>query len=365
MSSNASWSALVLSGDGHELVITSNGIICVSTNLGLTFMPTTGIGSVFATSSNGLSILSVSGANLYVSTNRGATWTTNTTPATFVQFAASSDARVIAASDGRLGVYVSTNFAQSWNSNVLSDPISGGYYISRSTTYSLACSADGSHIYGAATTSVELNSYGWIFGSTNFGATWNVYDQSGGFVLSVACSSGGTIVFYSQYGYAGGQVSTNSGTSWSGYGVQGQGNIACSADGKVAVLNTVSTGYGIGVSPNMGTTWYAANCPIQQGDVMSSADGNTLVASSYGAIYISKPPPNLPVSFASSFTSSNGVPTFVVAGQPGYSYMVETSSDLINWTTIASLINTNGTVPFTDPAGMNYTQRFYRVVVGP
>jgi len=95
---------------------------------------------------------------------------------------------------------------------------------------------------------------------------------------------------------------------------------------------------------------------------MSSADGNTLAVFN-GTIYLSKPPPTQPFTLAVATIASNGVPTFNLTGQAGYSYFVQASSDLINWATIANLMNTNGTVPFTDPAGTNYAQRFYRIVV--
>lgn len=58
---------------------------------------------------------------------------------------------------------------------------------------------------------------------------------------------------------------------------------------------------------------------------------------------------------------SNGLLVYQLAGQPG-TYAVQTSADLLNWTTVAILANTNGRVNFIDPNSTNYNRRFYRAV---
>jgi len=83
---NTGWSAFVMSGDGHELVATMNGIIYISTNLGGDFTATAGVGSVVAISFNGSNIVAANGASLCVSTNGGSIWFTNNTPVSFTNF---------------------------------------------------------------------------------------------------------------------------------------------------------------------------------------------------------------------------------------------------------------------------------------
>jgi hypothetical protein len=56
------------------------------------------------------------------------------------------------------------------------------------------------------------------------------------------------------------------------------------------------------------------------------------------------------------------LPVFQLTGQPGYSYSVQASTNLANWTNIAILVNTNGTILFADPASTNYNQMFYRAI---
>jgi hypothetical protein len=47
------------------------------------------------------------------------------------------------------------------------------------------------------------------------------------------------------------------------------------------------------------------------------------------------------------------------------SYTVEASSDLSNWTLLATALNSDGTLRFNDPARSNFPQRYYRVTFEP
>ncbi len=183
LGTNTGWSALVLSGDGRELVGTIGGIIYISTNFGGEFIPTTGTGSVFAVSSNGSTILAVTGTNIYASLDRGSTWITNSTPTTFARFAASSSAQNLVANDGSINVYTSTNFGATWR-------LSTAPY---APNYGLASSADGSQLYGAAYPSRETVG---ICGSKNSGITWTSLGLIYGLTAAgeIACSADGSIV---------------------------------------------------------------------------------------------------------------------------------------------------------------------------
>ena len=66
---------------------------------------------------------------------------------------------------------------------------------------------------------------------------------------------------------------------------------------------------------------------------MSSSDGNTLATlDSYNdLIYLSLPPPSQPSALSVPAYSSQGVPTFQLTGQAGYTYIIEASTDLVNW----------------------------------
>ncbi|MCX6752002.1 MAG: SUMF1/EgtB/PvdO family nonheme iron enzyme [Candidatus Nomurabacteria bacterium] len=72
----------------------------------------------------------------------------------------------------------------------------------------------------------------------------------------------------------------------------------------------------------------------------------------------------VPDSFSLSFTGkdADGFTLLKLTGPSGFNYSVETSTNLIDWNTIAILVNTNGTVPFVDKQSSNSAARFYRAV---
>jgi alpha-tubulin suppressor-like RCC1 family protein len=61
--------------------------------------------------------------------------------------------------------------------------------------------------------------------------------------------------------------------------------------------------------------------------------------------------------------STNTPPILKLTGAPGFNYLLQSSSNLVDWTPTALLLNTNGTVLFADPAATNSTQRFYRAAL--
>jgi hypothetical protein len=68
-----------------------------------------------------------------------------------------------------------------------------------------------------------------------------------------------------------------------------------------------------------------------------------------------------PITLGISLT--NGAPMLQLTGPPGYNYLVQTSTNLVDWTLAALLANMNGTVLFVDPAVTNDSKRFYRAVL--
>jgi hypothetical protein len=53
--------------------------------------------------------------------------------------------------------------------------------------------------------------------------------------------------------------------------------------------------------------------------------------------------------------------TFQFSVQPGFTYIVMASSDLVNWAPVATNIASANTVLFTDPVASNFPSRFYRI----
>jgi hypothetical protein len=50
----------------------------------------------------------------------------------------------------------------------------------------------------------------------------------------------------------------------------------------------------------------------------------------------------------------------LLQGNPNSSYFIESSSNLTNWTALATLAYTNGLMPFVDTNAPGNTSRFYR-----
>jgi hypothetical protein len=69
-----------------------------------------------------------------------------------------------------------------------------------------------------------------------------------------------------------------------------------------------------------------------------------------------------PFSLLVTTNNGNGQMMLQLSGQPGFDYGLQASTDLVNWTQIAVLENTNGKVNFYDPESTNYTKRFYRAL---
>jgi hypothetical protein len=55
--------------------------------------------------------------------------------------------------------------------------------------------------------------------------------------------------------------------------------------------------------------------------------------------------------------------SFMIEGQSGVRYQIETSTTLTNWSILTTITNTSGSVQFTDPSATTLNKRFYRAVV--
>lgn len=68
-----------------------------------------------------------------------------------------------------------------------------------------------------------------------------------------------------------------------------------------------------------------------------------------------------PITLGISLT--NGAPLLQLTAATNYTYLIQSSTDLVNWTPTALLLNTNGSVQFMDSAVTNSRARFYRAVM--
>lgn len=59
--------------------------------------------------------------------------------------------------------------------------------------------------------------------------------------------------------------------------------------------------------------------------------------------------------------ASNGVSAVTLSGASNYVYMLEASTNLLNWKAAVEVINTNASITVPDPESTNFNHRFYRV----
>jgi hypothetical protein len=100
------------------------------------------------------------------------------------------------------------------------------------------------------------------------------------------------------------------------------------------------------------------NAPIPRG---ISDDNAHELSATYTPAFVSYVPQVLSTS---SF--ANGSFQFTMSGQAGTNYIVQASTNLVEWTPISTNVATgNGTFQFTDPGSSNYSGRYYRVLRAP
>lgn len=132
-------------------------------------------------------------------------------------------------------------------------------------------------------------------------------------------------------------------------------------------------------SPSPSYQWLFNGAPLHGGgarnstlnvssvDWTNSGTYSVVVSNVYGSV-TSAPATltvvgNLPVTLTTVATpvlGSSGF-TFQFSVQPGFTYIVMASSDLVNWAPVATNIASANTVLFTDPVASNFPSRFYRI----
>jgi hypothetical protein len=341
---STNWFALATSSDGTRVFAVAGGYlrpsgpIFISTNSGVTWTqssaPVTNWTQIVC-SADGTIVHASAQSAVYSSTNSGATWDTeNLTPnyaGRWQSLACSADGRMILAThnlestNGWLTeIFVSTNRGATWTDSLLNGE----------SVLAAAVSADGTQIVCS-----DVVSDGWSEGigmviSTNTGQTW-VRGNPQFWAPSLACSASGKIlagavgIIY---------VSTNSGSSWLskfGVGSTPYPTIACSADGSHMAAVGLT---GIWTSMDTGNKWSLAalssSPPLltNRNVVVSSADGCRLYASIEGVgIYTSQARPSSVLRTAA--TDSSLMLSWIVPSAP---LVLQQASDLTSgdWKTV-------------------------------
>lgn len=262
---------------------------------------------------------------IYISTNSGATWTSNNLVTDCSCVASSADGNKLLAvsfNDGNGGfgaVWTSTDAGLNWTSNNI-PYVPAGFF---RTFLSAASSADGSHLL--------VGSYGSVlYNSTNSGLTWQTNNVPMATWQAVASSADGTRLIAA---INNGKVytSTNTGVTWTTNNLPSElwESVASSADGtRLAVV-----GSNIYSSTNSGTAWASNNAPaLHWSSIAASADGDRMVASDRtGGIWnsVSTPSPIIHITP----DSGNLKFSWLV---PSANFAMQQSPDLISWAAVTN-----------------------------
>lgn len=237
-----------------------------------------------ASSADGTKLAAVTTTHIYTSPNSGSDWFVTSAPTkNWSTLASSTNGSVLlAAAPGSGtygGVYSSTNWGNTWQSNAIP---------SNATWDTAAVSADGNTLI------VGAQIWGYVFYSTNRGTTWSSNGIPSGYWTGVTCSADGTKLAAAWSGLI--YVSTNAGVTWTNHTTSGGSHLTCSADGSRLLLWSPS----LAVSTNWGATFTSATLPNSSASLIlgASADAHRLVALLGGAVYLST---NLGTSWTTCF----------------------------------------------------------------
>ena len=120
----------------------------------------------------------------------------------------------------------------------------------------------------------------------------------------------------------------------------------------------------------LGNTNYQATVTRLIGGFSNPIDseiiGNRIYVIEFGGTQgiweVTFPPASPTVILTAPSVGENGVFGFNVSGTPGLSYEIDSSSNLLNWLPVTSLISTSSLFQFSDAASTNAPQLFYRAI---
>ena len=75
--------------------------------------------------------------------------------------------------------------------------------------------------------------------------------------------------------------------------------------------------------------------------------------------------PALPAVITNVMRLPDGRVSFSIQTQPDRRYQVQTSTNLVQWNSLARFLATNTVVEFLDPEAGEFGQRYYRVLTSP
>jgi hypothetical protein len=140
------------------------------------------------------------------------------------------------------------------------------------------------------------------------------------------------------------------------------------ADGDLVSLVNVSVSTNGIILTNNGTVLAYFNTN-NVADQFTCAITDGFGGTNFQTVFIAPVLPLDPTPLIAVATGGNGVLTLRLGGAPGYTYILETATNLFppeNWIPVATnTLGTNSVWQFTDPQVTNFLQRFYRPQLAP
>ncbi len=211
-------------------------------------------------------------------------------------------------------------------------------------------------------------SYQWVFAGANInGATNRAFPFS-----NIQTNQAGSywVVVSNNYGAVTSAVATVTVLSVPAITAQPRSQIVPA--GTAASFTVAATGGNLGyqwlfnsnaIGGATSTSYTVVNAQTNNGGNYSVLVTNAIgsVTSSNALLTVSV----VPFQFQSITLLSNGSVQLTLTGVTGGNCSVNISSDLTHWTLLTNLVNSNGTIQFTDSVSTNTSSRFYRAQLGP
>jgi photosystem II stability/assembly factor-like uncharacterized protein len=331
------WLSVASSADGSRLVAGGYYALYTSTNAGADWTSNnvpSHVWTCVASSADGNLLAAAVGypdkGGIYFSTNGGDTWTPSASAPTlqWASMAMSGDGtKIMAVPAAPSPLYMSTDSGATWTTNAFPGGALSG----------VAASANGNQWV------VIQRNGGVVFVSTNIGASWASNNVGTPFfdVPSLATSADGNTLVAGAGGNGGLiYTSTNSGLAWTTNTVRKVwASAAASADGRRLIAGSYPAIY---TSTDSGATWISNNAPtLSWRAVASSADGSALVAVAFpGVIYTLKTTtmPSLKIQLMTP--NSNAGLSWII---PSTDCVLQQSSDLASWSDVTNVPTLNFT----------------------
>ena len=115
---------------------------------------------------------------------------------------------------------------------------------------------------------------------------------------------------------------------------------------------------------NLGAIALPMSKTILAGLAVTAHNDSLLSTATFSSVFLTHPPPPLPAQLTIAWLT-NRLPLVTIAGSTGATYVCQTSTNLVNWTSVETNVNVSGSIRI-QPAVTNLPYRgFFRAVLLP